>query len=88
MKTRPFVATIGAVALSLLSAVEAHASETGARSQSKARPAERSNTRLAATGIPDAVLLAAATAARKDSDPELNGSIQETWQAVSAVAQR
>lgn len=88
MKTRPFAATAGLVAVVLLNAVAVHAADTGPRRQSGDRAADRSNAPLAASSIPDAVLLAAAVAARKDSDPELNGAIRDLRPAPASAERR
>lgn len=88
MKTRPFAATAGLVAVVLLNAVAVHASDTGPRRQRGEQATDRSNTPLAASSIPDAVLLAAAVAARKDSDPELNGAIRDFRPAPTSSERR
>jgi len=89
MKTDTLAATAGIVALAVLSAVTAHGAETRLRSQAKAPSPTKAHAPSAATGLPDAGhLAAAALAARKDTDPTLNGSVQEPQLAASAVASR
>jgi hypothetical protein len=89
MKTDTLAATAGIVALSVLSAVTAHGAETRLRSQAKAPSPTKVHAPSAATGVLDAGLLAAAAlAAHKDTDPTLNGTVQEPQLAASAVAPR
>ncbi len=89
MKTRTFAANAGIVALAVLSAVTAHGAENRLRSQTKAPSPAKVHAPPPATGASDVGhLAAAAQAARKDTDPTLNGSVQEPQVAASAVAPR
>ena len=89
MKTRTFAANAGIVALAVLSAVTAHGAENRLHSQAKAPLPTKVHAPSPATSVLDAGhLAAAALAARKDTDPLLNGSVQEPQVAASAVAPR
>lgn len=86
MKIRPLAATVGVVALTALSAVTAQGTEPRLRGQTTVAAKRPSVPNPA--GAASASLLAAAVAARKDSDPELNGAIQDLRPAAGVAARR
>lgn len=86
MKIRPLAATVGVVTLTALSAATAQGAEPRLRGQTTVaakRPSVPSPAGAASAG-----LQAAAVAARKDSDPALNGAIQDIRPAAGLAAQR